>query len=123
MAMTRFQGGLPSASNNKQIVSGSQLLADPGATEWVKFVDCDIAVALSGTATTVVATVERSSTDPAGTANIAPADNTGFTGDLTAGLAAPEPNIYTEPGVGWWRVNVGTLTAGNVTVSMTGIGG
>lgn len=77
-----------------------------------------VTVQISGTATNIVGRVERSSQDPAvGTANWAPAEDTGFSGDLSAGIS---PRAFIEPAVGWWRVNLTTLTGGNCAVSIVG---
>ena len=119
--MTQFQAGVTSASSNRQINTTLTTASAVFATDWIKFVDCNLVAQLDGTATSVVAVVERSATDPAGQygAHAAPADATGFTGDLTAGIA---PNEYVEPGVGWWRINVTTVTGGECTASLSGIG-
>ena len=77
-----------------------------------------VTVQISGTATNIVARVERSSQDPAmATANWAPAEDTGISGDLSAGIS---PRAFLEPAVGWWRLNITTLTGGNCKVSIVG---
>lgn len=78
----------------------------------------NVTVQISGSATNVTAIVERSSRGPnTGEENWAPAENTPFSGDLSAGIA---PREYVEPAIGWWRVRVPTLTGGNISVSIIG---
>lgn len=98
----------------------------PFATDWNKFINTNIIAALSGTATAVTAVVQRSAVNPnllvngvAQGAVASPADATGFTGDLSAGIP---PNIYTETGIGWWRINVTAVSGGNCTASLSGQG-
>lgn len=120
-----FQTPAPQASQNRQAkTNGSAGNTVAFATDWVKFQDTDIVAALSGSATDVEAVVERSAVDPAFLVNgspqgaqTSPADATGFTGDLSTGIA---PNIYTESGVGWWRINVTTVTGGTCTATLSG---
>lgn len=91
-------------------------------TPWVRFANCDICAQVSGDASAVVAVVQRSDTNPAGPlgANAAPADTDGFSGSPADGIP---PNIYAEPGVGWWRMHVTTVTDGTVYASLSGSGG
>lgn len=122
-----FATGQPTASSNRQIKTvGSAGNTVAFATPWQKMVETDITAQVNGTATACVAVVERSSVDPGLIVNgsaqgpqTAPADADGFDGDLTAGIA---PNIYNEPGVGWWRINVTTVTAGTCTATLSGKG-
>ncbi len=118
--MTTFQAGVTSASGNKQITTTWGAATGVFATDWQRFVACDIVAQVSGTATSVVAVIERSATNPDTDEDytVAPADLTGLTGDLTTGVP---PNIYTEPGVGWWRVNVTTNSGGSCTASLSGV--
>lgn len=119
--------GQTSASNNRQIKTvGSAGNTVAFATDWVKMVDTDIVAQVNGTATACVATVERSAVDPAVLVNgvaqgaqAAPADDDGFDGNLATGVA---PNIYTESGVGWWRINVTTVTGGTCSATLSGKG-
>ena len=77
-----------------------------------------VVVQLSGDATSVAGRVEYSSRDPGGAeANWAPAEDTGFSGDLSAGIA---PRTYVDPASGWWRFNLTGLTGGNCKVSIIG---
>lgn len=99
----------------------------PFNTDWHQFVGTDIVAALTGTATSITAVVQRSSVAPTQVATalqpagplISPADNVGFSGNLSAGIA---PNIYTESGVGWWRISVTAISGGNCYASLSGLG-
>lgn len=130
--MTDIVSSVPSPS--PKAVAKTASSARPGSaatvpftTDWHQFVNTDIIAALSGTATAITAMVERSAVNPAGKgltgaaqgAVTSPADSTGFTGDLSAGIA---PNIYTESGVGWWRINVTAIAGGNCIASLSGLG-
>lgn len=122
MAAYALKSGLPSDSSNREITTEGASATVPFATPWTRFVACDICAQVSGSASAVVAVVQRSDVNPGADgalAQAAPADATGFTGNPTTGIA---PNIYTEPGVGWWRINVTTVTAGTVRASLSGIG-
>lgn len=122
MSAYSAQGGSVSASNNRQIQTVGASAAAPFATAWTRFTIGDICAQISGSATAVVATVQRSDVNPSADGSLAqaaPADATGFTGDPATGIA---PNIYSEPGVGWWRVNVTTVTGGTVHASLSGLG-
>ena len=93
-------------------------LSEAGVTSPPTRFTQDVSVQLSGTATDIVAVVERSSQDPgSGEENWAPVEGETFTGDLSAGIP---PRAYIEPAAGWWRVRVSTLTGGYVRVSMAG---
>lgn len=77
-----------------------------------------VTVQVSGTATDLVAVVERSSRNPgSGDENWAPVEEEPFAGDLSAGMS---PREYAEPAIGWWRVRVPTLTGGHIKVSIVG---
>lgn len=100
--------------------TGYEKFTTTGLTEWVRFNDTQVIVQVSGTATSAIGLVERSAVDPAvSTDYVAPVDS-GFSADLTTGLAG---NAYVESGVGWWRVRLTTVTAGNVFVALSGQGG
>lgn len=102
------------------VTSYDTALAGTGVTGWTAFAATDICAQISGSATSVTATVERSDVDPTlKTAQVAPADSAGFSGDPATGIA---PNIYTEPGVGWWRWNITAISGGSVNVSLSGFG-
>lgn len=95
-----------------------QQLDAPGTTEpHIRFTG-RVNVQLAGTATNIVAVVERASQDPgSGNEDWAPAEASNFSGDLSAGMA---PRVYIEPVDGWWRVRVTTLTGGYARISMVG---
>jgi hypothetical protein len=94
-----------------------QELGAPGATDGIRL-QGDVVVQISGTATNIVAVVEHATRDPGGAqANWAPAETSGFTGDLSLGMS---PRVYMEPATGFWRVNVTALTGGNCRVSIVG---
>jgi hypothetical protein len=90
--------------------------------DWQMFQNCNIIAALSGTATSCIAVVERSATDPNGpfAANAVLADSTGFNGNLATGVPA---NVYQEASVGWWRIRATTVSGGTCTASLSGLGG
>lgn len=98
---------------------GAFAAGETGAMPWTLFEGTNVAVGLSGTATSVTAVIERSGRDPSGPsgASSAPADTTGLTGNLATGVPA---NIYEEPGVGWWRVNITASSGGTVLASLSG---
>lgn len=79
--------------------------------------DDGVLVQITGTATAIEAVVERSTEDPAGTPNWAPAETTPITGDLTAGIA---PRRYLEPARAYWRVRFVTVTGGSLKLYMVG---
>lgn len=90
----------------------------PGVTSEAIRLQGTVTVQVSGTATDVVAIVERSSRAPgSGQENWAPAEDDPFENDLSAGIA---PREYIEPAIGWWRVRVATLTGGNIRISILG---
>lgn len=96
-------------------------LTAPGASVWVVLTMGDVAVSLSGTATDVYAITERCAWDPAsGDCGESPAGDAPFTGDLTLGVPS---RLYTEAGMGWWRVRVVSMTAGTeVCCTVSGLG-
>lgn len=92
-------------------------LDEAGSTDPIRLTG-RINVQIAGTATSIVAVVERASEDPNGDrVNWAPAEADTFSGNLSAGIA---PRIYVEPADGFWRVRVTTLTGGYVRVSIVG---
>ena len=78
-----------------------------------------VGVQLTGGATSVTAFVERSTEDPAGTPNWAPADTNPIQGNPAAGIP---PIAYREPGAAWWSVRVTALTGTPLNVSVMGKG-
>lgn len=119
-------GPIQASQNRKAKVMGSSGNTVPFQTAWVQFINTNLLAALSGTATAVVAIIERSAVDPnlgslgAVTPIISPADSAGFTGSLATGIP---PNIYSEPGIGWWRINVTSVTGGTCTATLSGLSG
>ena len=104
--------------NNDERSEFFEVLEAAGSTSPAVRLQGNVTVQIAGSATDVVAVVERSSRGPnTGEENWAPAENTPFFGDLSAGIA---PREYSEPAVGWWRVRVPTLTGGNISVSIVG---
>lgn len=102
-------------------VTGWATFSGAGTTNWIKFANTNVTVQADGTATSMSATVERTTRDPnAGPVTQAPADGVAFTGSAAAGLT---PNVYQETGVAWWRVNVASVSGGSVTFSLSGMGG
>jgi hypothetical protein len=91
----------------------------PVTTDWVCLTG-NVGVQVSGAATAITYTVQRSSLDPAGQlgADAVPAD-VAVSGNPSTGMQAQG---YIEPGVGWWRVVVSAVT-GNATVSISGYDG
>jgi hypothetical protein len=118
---TKLSTSLLQPPASREIVTAYAAGSAPFTTDWQRFIGSDIVIALTGTATSVTVTVERSPTDPSSPAGAltSPADSAGFTGNLSTGIP---PNIYTESGVGWWRVNVTAISGGNCTASMSGGG-
>ena len=98
---------------------GEWIAGETGPMGWIRFEATHVIVALSGTATSVTAVVERSSRDPAlgPGAAAAPADTAGITGNLATGVPG---NRYEEAGVGWWRVRLTASSGGTVVASMSG---
>lgn len=92
-----------------------------GSTEWVRFANTDITVQIDGVATAINVIVERTVVQP--TADIpftyAPVVDTPMSGNAASGIP---PNVYTEPGLGWWRARVTSMTGASATVSLTGAG-
>ena len=129
--MTDIVSSVP--NNLPKIAAYTATSAAPGSaasstfsTDWHMFVNTNIIAALSGTATSVTAVVERSAVNPALLVNgsaqgavTSPADAAGITGNLATGVA---PNIYTESGVGWWRIRVTAISGGNCIASLSGLG-
>lgn len=93
-------------------------LSAPGVTDWVCLAN-NIAVQITGTATSITALVERSTKNPADAANAAPADAP-ITGSPVAGI---QPVPYLEPGVAWWRVNVTAVAGGDAVIALSGTAG
>lgn len=94
-----------------------ELMTSAGITGHLRL-QGDVIVQISGDATNIVATVEHATRDPGTSeANWAPAEDTGFSGDLSAGIP---PRSYSEPATGFWRLNITTLTGGNCKVSIVG---
>lgn len=105
------------ANNDGERMELFEVLTNTGVTQPVRL-QGQVVVQVSGTATSVSAIVEHCTRDPASTeANWAPADDTAFSGDLSAGMA---PRPYAEPAVGWWRVRVSSISGGDCKVSIIG---
>lgn len=86
-----------------------------GSTSWVRLTE-SLAVQITGDASLVTATVERSTSANGGNACAVGDD---LTGDLTdQGIAEG----YTEPGVAWWRVTVSAIADGDALVVVSGKG-
>ncbi|PZR35784.1 hypothetical protein [Caulobacter segnis] len=77
----------------------------------------DFAISLYGTATAVTAELERSHTDPAGTARWTKVDGGTLSGDASSGSVRAKR--FSEPGAAWYRVNASAITGGNVTPVFT----
>lgn len=112
----------PAMSGAQVVTAYDAGIAAPVQTQWTRFANTQIAVQLDGTATSVIALVLRSAINPFQNPGAlgAPADTGGFNGDVATGVA---PLLYVEPGIGWWCVNLTTVSGGSVNVSMAGIGG
>lgn len=93
-------------------------LSAPGVTDWVCLAN-NIAVQITGTATSITALVERSTQNPAAAANPATVDAP-ITGSPLAGI---QPTPYLEPGVAWWRVNVTAVAGGDALIALSGTAG
>ncbi len=119
-----FNGGQLSASTNREVKSCVSLAnTEAFETDPIKFVSCQLIGQVSGDATDIVVLPERSATDPDGpfgpTWAPAPTYADGFTGDLSAGIAGI---VFTEPGVGWWRLRGATVTGGDCSAALSGLG-
>lgn len=98
-----------------------QVFTVAGTTGWVRFATTDITVQIDGTATAINVIIERAVIDPLSDVafTYAPVDATPMSGNAATGIP---PNIYVEPGLGWWRARVTSMTGASATVSMTGAG-
>lgn len=108
-------GGLPNRVAVDQFITTGQM-------DWTRFENTDVVAAAGGTATSFTGVIERSAVDPnSPVANplsgVTPADSTGLTGNLTTGIT---PNVYREPGVGWWRIRVTACSGGSANTSISG---
>lgn len=111
------------AMGGSMVRTANERFSAAGAMEWTRFADTQVIAQITGTATTGTVVVERSAIEPTSTTSstyAAPADDTAFTGDLTSGVS---PRVYTESGVGWWRIRVTTATAGYLDCALSGKGG
>lgn len=97
------------------------------STDWVRLENCDLSVQATGSATSIVVVVERSPLDPVTRGGpplsygpVNPTLGDSLIGSPAAGMS---PSYYTEPGFGWWRATVTTLSGGNSRVCLTGRGG
>jgi hypothetical protein len=97
--------------------NATQAFSAPGVTDWIRAFE-QIAVQITGGATSVTAQVERSTEDPAATVNPAPAGDP-ITGNPATGI---KPVAYAEPGAAWWRVNLSAVSGGTANVSLAGKG-
>ncbi len=97
------------------------VFTSPGSMDWVRFTNTDITVQIDGVATAINVVIERSVLDPGGDVpfTYAPADSSAMSGNPASGIV---PNIYVEPGLGWWRARVTLLTGTSATVSLVGAG-
>lgn len=104
-------------SNENERTELFDTLSAPGSTDAVRL-QGNVVVQVSGSATSLTAIVEHATRDPnTSEANWAPADDTGFGGNLSAGLS---PRPYVEPATGWWRVRVTAISGGNCKISIIG---
>jgi len=88
------------------------------STDWVEFVH-SLAIQVTGPATAVTLVVERSTIKPDANGaggNPAPVGSV-ITGNPSTGL---EPQLYEEPGRGWWRARCTAITGASVLVDLTG---
>lgn len=108
------------ASEDLKRITATTALTATGATDWIKLAG-ELVVQITGDATAVTATVQRSAVDPSAdgsTADPAPAGDD-ITGDPSSGI---QPIAYLEPGVAWWRVNVTALTGDHLRIAISGKG-
>lgn len=101
------------------LFASEQDLSAPGSTEAVRFQRSEdgVIIAVSGTATSVVFVVERSSRDPGSDPAWSPAQDDAITGNPSTGIA---PLQFREPATGFWRVRFTTLSGGTAKISMVG---
>ena len=96
----------------------------PYTSDYQQYMQGEIVLAVSGTATSVTLQVQRSATDPVSPApgvfipvgDWVPAD-VPVSGSPESGMV---PIVYVEFTFGWWRVNVTDVEGGTVTVSLSG---
>lgn len=108
------------ANSGDTLIEYTETFSAPGSTSPLRFqsTDSGVLVQLAGTATNIVAVIERSTKDPVrSTPNWAPAMTDQITGNLSLGIA---PFLFDEPARGYWQLRIITLTGGNCTVVMTG---
>lgn len=87
-----------------------------GTTDPVKLA-VEVAVQITGIATDINATVERSTRDPAGgNANWAQVGDP-ITGNPSLGIPVA---LYAEPSAAWWRVRITSMFGAAAAVSLSG---
>lgn len=110
------------AGADEEFMELLQDFAAPGKTD-IKRLIGDVIVTFTGTATEAVVRVERASrlliNPSASDANWAPVDVSPFNQTINPSAGA-EVAFYREPTMGWWRVNVISVTGGTVSVNISG---
>ena len=104
-------GNIPSPTG---YITAQNAFTSAGVGDWIQVTNTVLAE-VSGSGIVEVS-VERSATDPAGTAT--PTRVGLIHGDATAGIS---PAQFNEPYVGWWRIRVEQMVAGvTITTRLTG---
>jgi hypothetical protein len=77
----------------------------------------ELTLSISGDATAATVVVERSSRDPAGSEDARWITIETF--NVNPSLGTTVPSLYEEPGVGWWRARLTSLTGTNVQLDFS----
>lgn len=91
------------------------LAGGSGDGTWVQFGQGPVTVGVGGDASAFAIQVWRSFGDPLGFSAIMMAGP-----QLTGAAGEEPPEVYEEHAVGWWRVEVITVTGGAANVGMSG---
>lgn len=102
----------------QKLVTNQLLTANGDVSDWV-LCEGDIALQITGSATSVTAVVERSTRNPSGTPNPAPLSSDTITGNPSTGMNVAS---YYEPGAAYWRVRLTALSGSGVNVSFATTG-
>jgi hypothetical protein len=108
--------------HNNKVVNGLETFDSTGTGQWV-FLTGQIGVQATGSATSLMLQIERSTLDPQGSKgpNPAPVDNITVQGNPLQGMV---PLGYFEPSSAWWRVRVLEVIGGSVLITISGpVGG
>jgi hypothetical protein len=88
-----------------------------GYTDWMPIVGPSFLIEVTGTATAIAINAFRSAIDPTGGALGVPADSNQIAGNPSTGMS---PTEYSEPGLGWWRFQVVSMTGAAAQLAVSG---